>query len=92
MHIIVAVVVMPLLAALFAALLGLRNYRGGNLADALIKEADEKEEEALDPLIRREAEAAAMKLGVSQTQAESAIRQLWDEGKLKIRGGVLRLR
>jgi LmbE family N-acetylglucosaminyl deacetylase len=81
-----------IIVLLVAAFLGLKNYRGGHLADELMKEADENDEEALDALIRREAEAAAKKLGVSQPEAESAIRQLWDEGKLKIREGALRRR
>jgi len=40
-----------------------------------MKEKDESDEEILDTLIRREAEGAAKKLGVSQAEAENAIRQ-----------------
>ena len=80
------------LVFLVAAFIGLRNYKGGHLADEIMKEADESDEELLERLIRREATAAAKKLGVSQTEAESAIRQEWDEGKLQIRQGVLRRR
>jgi hypothetical protein len=78
-----------ILVFVLAALLGLKKYQGGHVADALMKEADESDEEILDTLIKREAEAAAMKLGVSQAEAESAIRQQWDEGKLQIRQGIL---
>jgi hypothetical protein len=78
-----------ILVFVLAALLGLKKYQGGHVADALMKEADESDEEILDTLIRREAEGAAKKLGVSQAEAENAIRQEWDEGKLQIRQGVL---
>jgi hypothetical protein len=72
-----------ILVFVLAALLGLKKYQGGHVADALMKEADESDEEILDILIRREAEGAAKKLGVSQAEAENAIRQEWDEGKLQ---------
>jgi hypothetical protein len=78
-----------ILVFVVAAFLGLRKYHGGNLADALMEQADEDDEEILDTLIRREAEVAAAKRGVSLEEAESAIRQEWDEGKLQIQQGAL---
>jgi hypothetical protein len=80
------------LVFLVAAFLGLRNYQGGHLADEIMKETDESDEELLERLIRREAAVAAKRLGVSQTEAEGAIRQQWEEGRLQIRQGVLRQR
>ena len=64
-----------ILVFVLAALLGLKKHQGGHVADALMKEKDESDEEILDTLIRREAEGAAKKLGVSQAEAENAIRQ-----------------
>ena len=43
------------LVFLVAAFIGLRNYQGGHLADEIMKEADESDEELLERLIRREA-------------------------------------
>jgi hypothetical protein len=84
--------VLLILVFVVAAFLGLRKYQGGHLADALMKQADEDDEDVLDALIRREAEVAAKRLGLSQAEAESAIRQEWDEGKLQIRQGALHRR
>jgi hypothetical protein len=84
-----AVAILVLLAVAF---LGLKNYKGGHLADALMNESDENDEEILERLIRQDAEATANKLGVSPMEAENAIRQQWDEGRLQIRDGFLRPR
>ena len=81
-----------MMIAVVAAYIGFRRLVRGHLGDELMKEADENDEEILDALIRREAEAFAKKLGGSQTEAERAIRQQWDEGNLQIRQGALRRR